>query len=49
MCRKEDRLLFPSTEPVPLLDDEGASRFSRLETITFAHVFDLFLRFEFLT
>jgi hypothetical protein len=47
--REVDHLLLPSTELVPILVDAGASSFSRLEMIAFAHVFDLCLLFEFLT
>jgi hypothetical protein len=39
----------PSIEPVPLLDDSGASHFSRSEMITFVRISNLSLRFEFLT
>jgi hypothetical protein len=47
--QKKDRLIFFSTELVPLLNDAGASHFSRSETITFALVSNLCLWFEFLT
>jgi hypothetical protein len=36
--QKVDRLLLPSTEPVLILIDAGASRFSRSEMITFARL-----------
>jgi hypothetical protein len=40
-CRKVDRLLLPSTEPVPILADGGTSHFSRSEMIAFARISDL--------
>jgi hypothetical protein len=39
--RKVDRLLLPSTEPVPILADADVSHFSRSETIAFARISDL--------
>jgi hypothetical protein len=47
--QKLDRLILPSTEPVSILADAGASHFSRLETVAFARVSDLCLQFKFLT
>jgi hypothetical protein len=44
-----DCLLLPSTEPVLSLTDAGTSHFSRSEMIAFARVFNMCLRFEFLT
>jgi hypothetical protein len=49
MHQKIDRLLLLSTEPVPILANAGASHFFRLKTIAFVRVFDLHVRFEFLT
>jgi hypothetical protein len=43
--RKVDHFLLPSTEPILILADTSESRFSKSETIVFARVFDLYLRF----
>jgi hypothetical protein len=47
--QKLDHLLLPTTESVLILTNASVSCFFRSETITFANVFDLCLRFEFLT
>jgi hypothetical protein len=47
--RKVDRLLLPSTEPVLILADADASHFSTSKTVDFTRIFNLCLRFEFLT